>query len=159
MPPPDRHLTLHAPPAPGRAVAAILLALLSAAFPAAADDRAALADPAVALVASAAWPRGEAGSARVLVLSRGWEHVSSEVHAQWLAPDEADERSLRVASSRMLLAPGLQLIDHAELDTAGDRLRVTLSGRMTYEPGTSVRCVFELDAGGDVHAVVPCTGS
>ncbi len=81
-----------------------LLALLVAAAPlhgqTGATPRAADLDPSVVqVVTGGSWngPRG-GGTVRVVVLSRGWEHVHGEAHLQWLRQNPQTRR-LEVASS------------------------------------------------------------
>lgn len=59
-------------------------------------DSAGKLDAAIASVASCADPGGAAGQFRLVVYTRGFEHVSAEVHLQWL---ESDEKATRVAAS------------------------------------------------------------
>lgn len=58
-------------------------------------DAASRLDASIASVASCTTADGEAGSYRLVVFNRGFEHVSSEVYLQWLDEDEGKSRVSR----------------------------------------------------------------
>lgn len=138
--------------------ASLLIAslLLSSVVPVAGSAPGPALDPDVVIVTSALWPDAAPGSLRILVVERGEEHVSSEVHAQWLQPDGDGPRSRAIASSRELVAAGLHRIETAALGASGPTLQLVLSGRRTYEPDIAVHCVFALSASGDARTLDPC---
>ncbi|MCW4454114.1 hypothetical protein OK348_04845 [Flavobacterium sp. MXW15] len=115
-----------------------------------------LADAEVISIASAHWPNGESGRARVVVLARGYEHVSSEVVAQWLEPGEEAADGWRVAAARELVAPGFNTLASLQLVPTGNAVRVELAGHHTYQPEVAIACVFELSANGEVRVLDPC---
>ena len=141
-----------------RTLLPILLALMLAPRPAAlAGDAAPTVDAGVTTVSSARWPGDASGAVRAIVVDRGYEHVSSEVHVQWLQPDDAaGVPGWQVASSRMLVPAGLHHIDSTHWSSAGPHLRLALAGHRTYESGIEVRCVFELAPEGVARMLTPC---
>ena len=113
-------------------------------------------DADVTVVASRDWPSGAAGRLRVVVSTQGFEHVSSRVVAQWLAPSDAPAAAWAIASSRTLVEPGFLAIGTPRLDAHGDAVRVELEGVHTYRPGPEVACTFDLLPDGDVRVVRAC---
>ncbi len=113
-------------------------------------------DADVVAVASRDWPSGAAGRLRVVVSTQGFEHVSSRVVAQWLAPSDAPAAVWAIASSRTLVEPGFLAIGTPRLDARGDAVRVELEGAHTYQPGLEVACTFDLLPDGEVRVVRAC---
>ena len=115
-----------------------------------------LADADVVALASRDWPSGAGGRLRVVVTAQGFEHVSSRVVAQWLAPSDAPTAAWAISSSRTLVEPGFLAIGTPRLDAHGDAVRVELEGVHTYQPGLEVACTFDLLPDGDVRVVRAC---
>ena len=115
-------------------------------------------DPNVESVVQAGrWSEAEAGEGvyRVIVVSQGFEHVSTQVVAQWKA-DGGEDGSARIAHEAELVAPGSYSLGPPKLLRTATGVRVELRGVATYASQTRVACRFDLAPGGKVKVVRAC---
>ena len=116
----------------------------------------ALADADINSIVSARWDPGSTATLRIVSLHQGFEHVSSRVVAQWLAPDENDRP--QVQSSVELVPAGMLSLRPPTVVADGGVVRIELEGVHTYQHDLAVRCSFELSADGTVRTLRPCGG-
>ena len=111
----------------------------------------------VFLISGGYWEHnGARGAFRVLVRNGGFEHVSSQVSAEWVAePQEAGQPS-RVIFTRGLLNGGLISVGVPVLTPLKNQLRVTLHGVVSTDPDEKVSCEFLLKADGTAVVVKKC---
>ncbi len=105
--------------------------------------REALVDPDVFSVVTQAWP-DRRGVVRVVSRAHGFEHVSSEVVAQWLEPGSDSDGHWSIAASETLVAPGMLALGAPRLSVRGEVIHAVLEGVHTYELATPVRRCFAL---------------
>lgn len=108
------------------------------------DPPEALVDPRVFSVVSHAWPSNKQGVIRVISRAHGFEHVSTEVVAQWLEMLDDSEGNWGIAASKVLVAPGLRVFGAPRLSVQGDAIRAEFEGVHTYQPDDSIRSCFLL---------------
>lgn len=114
-----------------------------------------LVDPDVFSVVSQAWPNRN-GVLRVVSRAHGFEHVSSEVVAQWLEPDDDRDGHWSIAASETLVAPGMLALGAPQLSVQGEVIQVSLEGVHTYELVTRVRRCFALHQDRRVAVIDAC---
>jgi hypothetical protein len=111
----------------------------------------------VAVVEGGHWTEdglGE-GSYRVVVVSQGFEHVSSRVVAEWkLAPSERGQA--RIVHSVELVNGGFYSFGEPEISVSAGQTIVELKGTATYSPGKTVVCRFGLVPGGGILSIKAC---
>ena len=73
---------------------------------------------------------------RVVVLTGGIEHTSSDVYFQWLVPDRESETGSRLVSSRVVkeISGGFHSVGQPLIEKAAGQFRVVLPATSTYEP-------------------------
>ena len=116
-------------------------------------DGVSVVDPSVvSVVTEGYWRSGDlAGTYRVIVRSGGFEHVSSEVTAEWVAEPAASAKAQTIVASKTLVGGGAFSLGAPVVERIRSGVRVKLSGVRTYKPAESVACIFEL---GPVRIVV-----
>ncbi len=105
--------------------------------------RDALVDPNVFSVVTQAWPDRN-GMVRVVGRAHGFEHVSSEVVAQWLEPVGDSDGHWSIAASETLVAPGMLALGAPRLSVEGEAIHAVFEGVHSYEPATRIRRCFAL---------------
>lgn len=97
-----------------------------------------------------------AGTYRVLVFSKGFEHVSSKVVAEWVADAVSDAARPAVVHGRELVGFGFFSLGAPVLTPLKNGVRVTLNGFDTHSPDRKLSCVFDLHPSGRATVVKPC---
>jgi hypothetical protein len=89
------------------------------------------------------------------VFSGGYEHVSSQVVAEWIADPTSNYSNSTLVRSKELVSFGFFSLGSPVLTPKQDRLHVFLEGVETHtlEP---VTCVYELLPDGEVIEVKSC---
>lgn len=95
------------------------------------------------------------GVYRVVVVSRGFEHVSTQVLAQWKA-DGGEDGAARIVHEAELVAAGRYSLGPPKLRRTATGVRVELRGVATYASQARVVCRFDLAPGGKVEVVRAC---
>jgi len=96
------------------------------------------------VVSGGYWTRGPLhGTYRLIVRNSGYEHVSSELVAEWIE-DANGEDGPRMLDARRLIQRGSYSFEAPTIEVRGESLRVTLNGVVTHSPDRKVRCVFDL---------------
>ncbi|NRQ17503.1 hypothetical protein [Ensifer sesbaniae] len=118
----------------------------------------ALVDPDVMAVVEGGYWREDGigeGSYRIIVVSQGFEHVSSRVVAEWKLAGSEKGRA-RIVHSVELVKGGVYSVGAPEIEFSGDGARVEVGGTATFSPGTTVVCHFALAPGGKVDVLKAC---
>jgi hypothetical protein len=134
----------------------LLILVLSGAAYASADSI--VVDPnVVAVVSGGYWQsNGSSGFYRVIVRNSGFDHVSSQAVAEWVAEPREASSVLRVIRTHEFVAPGFYSLDPPTLERYEGRVRVRLQGVFTHEPERRLKCSYDLLPDGDVKAVKSC---
>jgi hypothetical protein len=143
---------------PSARAARLAYALLLAATAAFAQTPA--ADPNVdAVVQAGRWHEDGAGDGvyRIVVVTQGFEHVSSRVVAEWKA-DGDESGNAKVVHTAELVAPGMYSVGTPTVTATESGVRVDITGAATYAPETNVTCRFDLAPGGKSTVVRACGG-
>ncbi len=134
----------------------VIAMLVSASLPAEeAAQHKMLVDPDVFSVVSQSWPN-RSGVLRVVSRAVGFEHVSTEVVAQWLEPDDDRDDRWSIAASETLVAPGMLALGAPQLSVQGEVIQVSLEGVHTYELANRVRRCFALHQDRRVVVIETC---
>jgi hypothetical protein len=96
------------------------------------------------------------GTFRVTVRNAGFEHVSSEVVAEWISEPGTASGSARLVHSRQLVSPGFYSLGTPVIERRANLVRVTISGVDTHRPDIAVTCVYDLHPDGSFDVVRAC---
>lgn len=116
-------------------------------------------DPRIESVVTAASPDGAGfeGRYRVVLWTQGFEHVTSGVMVEWIAPPREDGARAGILHSEVLVAPGFHVFRAPRLIRTEQGYDVLLEGTDTYAPYGRVSCRFALLPEGRVRVVRPCS--
>lgn len=95
------------------------------------------------------------GRYRVVVVTGGFEHVSSRVVADWKA-DGDESGNATIAHTVELVAPDAYSLGAPTIAVTKDGVRVDIAGAATYAPDKQVTCRFDLAPGGETTIVRAC---
>jgi hypothetical protein len=116
-------------------------------------------DPDIVVVVTGwGWERdGERGTYRIVVRNSGFEHVSSQVTADWITEPRSPNDSPKVRTTRQLLAAGAISVGMPDLEQTENGMRVTIRGTSSVASSHIVTCVYDLKADGTVVVVRKCS--
>jgi len=112
----------------------------------------------VIIVTGGGWEHdGERGTFRIVVRNSGFEHVSSQVTADWVTEPRSPTDSPKVRTTRQLLAAGAISVVMPDLESIEDAMRVTIRGTSSVASSHIVTCVYDLKADGTVVVARECS--
>jgi hypothetical protein len=115
-------------------------------------------DPAISFVTTGGYWRhdGQNGVYRIVVSQAGYEHVSSQVTAEWVSEPTSENARATIAHSIELVAAGFFSLGEPQVTRTADGVRVSLAGVDTHQPARKVTCVFELNSAGRQRTIKAC---
>jgi len=96
------------------------------------------------------------GTYRIIVMHQGFEHVSSEVTAEWIADPRDSNEDSHLVFSKTLVPYGIYSFGEPEYAKINGRIRVTLKGINTFQAEQNITCIFDLTPARKVHVVRAC---
>jgi hypothetical protein len=119
----------------------------------------AASDPEIAhTVSGGYWEHGgNHGHFRVLIRQVGFEHIGSQVTAEWIAEPESRQGTYRVHLTKQLVGHFLGSMGAPVLTPGRNEIRVKLKGEFTQFPDQTATCEYLLKADGIVLVVRECS--
>jgi hypothetical protein len=112
----------------------------------------------VVIVTGGSWEHdGKRGTFRIVVRNCGFEHVSSQVTADWITEPRSLGYLPKIETTRQLLAAGAISVGMPELESIEDAMRVTIRGTPSVTSSHIVTCVYDLKADGTVVVAMECS--